>query len=677
MVTIDQLGLAIHSPLVTPSSRNYRPPSWPPPRDWVVVEDAQGNIISRWGDPVWRLDLWEGKPTSLNFGDGLVTHTTRIDGENADLLRLLVTWRLWGPRGARTVSTLLNFFTPLRKIVALCSKNGILTSDLMRFPAVMKQVSQVLAPSTFDNSVSELHQLLDAKQTLGFVLLDKNGLKQLVASKPRYKIAQTAYIPPRIWSYQINRLRECLEDYLEHRHKIEKCFQFCLDAYAHNYGSLTAALKTKPIRSRVPFGEKSYYETGCRYHGHFSLTAEQFGISELLGRWVVLPKEGDPEKGIRLLSSYLSLIQHAGLAYMCIFSLMRIEEASSLRADCLYWENDEKFGRIPILRGVTTKTDLDSDARWPTSPSVQIAIDSMTSVSSMRVHCAEHNPSAALSVEDKANPYLFNRAFEPWAAGKTNVYSLRKTTPTYKEFSLRYPKLFREKEMRITEEDFKIALSICPTLNLEEFQVGKSWPIAWHQIRRTSAVNMFASGVVSDSSMQYLMKHASRIMSLYYGQGHTRLCLNKETRTLVVNAMYEAMGKEVLNVLSERFVSPYGEERKAMIVVNLVTDPDAKKFANSAKKGEVFFRSMRLGGCMKRGVCEYGGVESISHCAGSDGNHPCADVLYDKEKAEANKMYLNSIEQRLTDAPADSPLHRSMEAEKRGLENYFDVINRN
>ena len=676
MDTLEQLGLAINSPLVTPSSRNYRPPSWPPPRDWVVVEDAQGNVICRWGDSVWRLDLWTGKPTSLNFGDGLVTHTTKIDRANADLLRLLVTWRLWGHRGARTVSTLLNFFTPLRKIVALCSKNGILASDLMRFPTVLKQISQVLAPSTFDNAVSELHQLIDAKQTLGFVLLDKNGLKQLVASKRRYKTTQTAYIPPRIWSYQINRLRECLEDYLEHRHKIEKCFQFCLDAYAHNYGSLTDALQTRSNRSRGPFGENCNNEIGCSYYGQFSLTAEQFGISELLGKWVALPEKGDSKKDIRILTSYLSLIQQAGLAYVCIFTLMRIEEASSLRADCLYWENDEKFGRIPILRGATTKTDLDSDARWPTSPSVQIAIDSMVSVSRMRVHCAEHNPCVALSVEDKENPYLFNRAFEPWASGKTNVYSLRKTNPTYKQFSLQYPKLFCEEEMRITEEDIKIALSLCPTLNPKEFQVGKSWPIAWHQIRRTSAVNMFASGVVSDSSMQYLMKHASRIMSLYYGQGHTRLCLNKETRTLVVNAMYEAMGKEVLNVLSERFVSPYGEKRKAMIVVNLVSEPDAKKFAKSAKKGEVFFRSMRLGGCMKRGVCEYGGVESISHCAGSDGNHPCADVLYDKEKADSNMKYLESLGRRLAESPDDSPLQQSLKAEKRGLENYFDVIQR-
>lgn len=677
MFPLEQLGLAIKSPLVTPTSRCYRPPSWPPPRDWVVVEDAQGNPISRWGDSIWRLDSWAGRSESLNFGDGMVTNTTQINGANADLLRLLVTWRLWGPRGARTARSLVNnFFVPVRAIVALCSREGILASDLMRFPTVMDQVSQVLAPSKFRVAVAELHRLLDAQQTLGFVLLDRHGLKRLVIAQPHYEKEQTAYIPPRIWSYQVSRLRECLDDYLAHRQQVEDCFQFCIDAYAQNFGSLTAAFTTKSRSWMLPFQDPPFPgsggKTGCSFLGHFAHTAARFGLSELLSRWI-----GDLDcGGIKLFSSYLSLVQSAGLAYGCNFSLMRIEEATSLRADCLYWEEDYMFGRIPILCGETTKTDPDSDARWPTSPSVQIAIDAMTSVARLRMRCAEHNPGVNPSSEDVANPYLFDRAYEPWSPGITNLYSIRKEARSYKEVLANYPKLFIDDEVRITEEDIKVARSISPTLNHEEFQVGKLWPFAWHQLRRTGAVNMFASGLISDSSMQYQMKHASRMMPLYYGQGHSRMCLSEEARVLVVNAMYEVMGKEILNLLSERFVSPYGDERKAMIVVNIVSEPDAKRFAASARKGELFFRSMRLGGCVRRVACTYGGVESISHCAGADGNHPCADILYDKEKATSNSMYLESVVRRLGEAPADSPLRRSLEAEKRGLENYFDAINR-
>tara|TARA_R110002049_G_scaffold214297_2_gene385808 strand:+ start:74 stop:607 length:534 start_codon:yes stop_codon:yes gene_type:complete len=176
--------------------------------------------------------------------------------------------------------------------------------------------------------------------------------------------------------------------------------------------------------------------------------------------------------------------------------------------------------------------------------------------------------------------------------------------------------------------------------------------------------------------MQYLMKHRNRLMPLYYGKEHTKLCLNNEARDLVLNSMYEVMGKEIQGLLSDRFVSPYGDKRKEMIVVNLVTESDAKKFSDSAKRGEISFRSMRLGGCMKRDACPYGGYESISHCTGSDGGQPCVYALYDRDKADSNRKYLDTLEKRLLDVPIGSPLRLSLEAEKRGLEGYFDVISR-
>lgn len=247
MPLLDRYGLAIKAPFIVPVSRSYRPPSWPPPRDWVCVEDADGYAVSRWGDPIWRLDPWAGRSCTINFGDGpQLTNTTPIDHDNADLLRLLVTWRGWGPRGARTVASLrLGFFPTVRAIVALCSREGILASDLMRFPAVAAKIPQVIAPSVFGTAVSILQRVLDARQDLGFLLLDQNGVRQLVAATPEHSKEQTEYIPPRIWTYQVNRLRECLDDYLAHLRQIEDCFHFCVDAYAKNYGTLAAALSAE------------------------------------------------------------------------------------------------------------------------------------------------------------------------------------------------------------------------------------------------------------------------------------------------------------------------------------------------------------------------------------------------------------------------------------------------
>jgi len=684
MESSDKLGLRIKVQFVTPSSRSYRPPSWPPPRDWVCIEDDKDNAVTRWGDPIWDLTPWAGRKMTLNFGDGpKLSNTTPIDRANADLLRLLVTWRIWGPRGIKTCCSLTsNFFPPIRAIIEVCSREGVLASELMRFPVIRAKLPQVISPSRFNVAVSELSRLFDARSNLGFVLLNQIGLKQLAVAKPDHNPEQTEYIPPRIWAYQVNRLRECLDDYIANRQQVEDCFKFCIGAYAHNYNSLTDALTSKSIHSRNPFQKPRYptsgANTGYIFYGPFRDTAKKFGILELLERWV-----GGDSNLLRSFTNYLTLIQRAGLAYVLNFTLMRHEEGRSLRADCLYYEKDEKLGNIPILCGETTKTDPDSDARWPTSPSVKVAIDAMKSVSSLRMLCAAANPLVVPSAEDIANPYLIDRAFEPWAGGKSLSYLTRAGFITYSEFVEQFPSFFDDRVLKITEQDLRIARSVCPTLNKNIFQVGKPWKLAYHQVRRTGAVNMFASGLLSDSSMQFLLKHRTRLMPLYYGRGSSTLALNEEARTILVSAQYEVMGRELAAVLSDRFVSPYGNEHKKKMVadlmgepeVNLLSEEDARRFEAAAQKGVISFRATVMGGCMKKS-CSGDCIESIANCSGGNGKSPCRDVLFDRKRSEQNQIRLEGIKVQLKSVQPNSPRYRALEQENLGLENYFDYIKR-
>lgn len=68
----------------------------------------------------------------------------------------------------------------------------------MKFPKVLEQVPKVMLPSKYDEIISELHRVWDAREFLGFVLIDQDGLKRLSAVKPDYVGQQTPYIPPRI-----------------------------------------------------------------------------------------------------------------------------------------------------------------------------------------------------------------------------------------------------------------------------------------------------------------------------------------------------------------------------------------------------------------------------------------------------------------------------------------------
>ncbi|WP_143707384.1 hypothetical protein [Uliginosibacterium sp. TH139] len=678
-LSLDHFGLAIPGLPATPESRSYRPPSWPPPKDWICIEDENGNEVSRWGDPVWDLSPWGGKRKLLNFGDGVKINrkSPSIDPLNADDLRLVFSWRIWGPRGAVNLgSAVENFFKPVRKIFELCSREGILARDLMRHPRVFDAAIALISKSKYTQLVAELDRLIDARDFLGFVVVDRSGIRRLESCNPRHFQDQTPYIPPRIWSYQVTRLKSCLDEYLLHQKKIEECFRFCSDAYRNNMGRDGGV-----SRHQAPF--QSHPDRTGKYskivfYGPFPLTAERYGLDGLLKNWV---SGYSSTSTIQSFSAYLNLVQYAGLAYLINFSLMRVSEGASIRTDALVWEECDTVGRVLMIKGETTKTDQDSDALWVVSPGVEIAILAMKSIAALRASF----PGASA----EGCPYLMDWSSEPWVGGvgrrrSHKVRSVRPHVRPYGEIQRLCRKLFDPKHMIVTEDDLKLARAVTPTLDPDRYKVGSPWPLAWHQLRRTGAVNMFASGMVSDASIQFQLKHLTRAMPLYYGRGNFSLRLNEETRLILVAAQYEVMGRELASLHSSRYLSPHGDEHKLRIVsaagitesVNLIEEGTAQRYEKAARKGKISFRRTPLGACMNSGRCDSGDcVESVGDCAGNSDTSPCAHVLFDRTRASSNQARLKGVKALLADTPVDSPRYRALEQERRGLENYFAYIN--
>lgn len=615
---------------VSPEVACYRPVQWPPASDWVVSLDARGEPLSFWGDSLWDFSPWVGTPYKLDFAGGRHQRSASpLGAENQYVLRLLTTWLLWGARGAKSWNTLQRSFLCLRRIVALCEKQGVLATELARFPLILEQVPS-LFPIGFerDNVLLLLDRLQRNKQFLGVCLLDEAGVGRLAKvfadHTDERDSEQTAYIPPRIWYYQNRRLRECLDDFIAHQSQVQECYEFCVDAYIKNYGSLEAAVTEiqdsdhfRPFTA--PQGKNAGRRTGREFHGAFIKTAERFGIDGLLARWLKPTTKGSFE--IRALGAYLTLIQIAAIAYIANFTLQRKEEAGSLRADCLIWENDDSVGRFAVICGETTKTDQDSDARWPTSPLVEIAVRAAGAVAKMRMRCMAANVHFQCSDYDKENPYLYHYSSDPWSSISRGFkqYQTRPLMPSYQGFLKRFPLLLDEKVLEMTEDDIIKARMFTPNLDKGgQFAVGKVWPLAYHQLRRTSAINMFASGLLSDSSIQVVMKHINPLQTRHYGRNYSRMNFNEEAEGSVVAARYEVMGRQIAELVSDRYVSPLGEERKQEIVVNLVSSKEFASLVKAGKSGEISFRETRLGGCTKRGHCNYGGIETVARCSGGE-----------------------------------------------------------
>lgn len=668
-MNFDLLGLQIDSPYVHPQASNFRPPSWPPPPDWAPILDAGGNPVCRYRDSIWPLDVWEGSALKLNFGDGKTRKGgAQIDAANADLLRLCTVWFMYGTRGCRTAGSLSTKFTAIKSLFVVCSREGILASDLMRFRVVIDKVAAHLAPSNFYKAIAILHDLMDARETLGFCILNQEGLARLAKLQPEHETEQTPYIPPRIWTYQLHRLRECLQDYLKNQQRIEDCFRFCLKAYAHNAGTLKAALTLKAGRFPPPF-QKQTSTNSFEFHGPFKLTADRFGITNFLEKWAGPFLDLELGKQIPKFSQYLDVVSKAGLAYLLNFSLMRIQEGYSLRSDCLAIEHDEKFGDFHLLAGQTTKTDPDSDARWPVSKGATLAIDAMKHIAALRMLCGRERGGLGITEEDESNPYLISYQYEPWSPGKHKSYGNRPLPSAYQAVLSLYPMLLDRAQITITEGDLRIARMITPTLDPDVFKVGAVWPFGWHQLRRTGAVNMQSSGLVDDSSLQLQLKQQSREMTLYYGRNYSRLALNEEVRTLYIQTIYEEQARAMIFISGPKFVSPLGETRKASIV-NLISEKDAATLIKSFKRGEISARSIRAGFCFNARPCPYGGIESITHCLGGDEDKGCPDLLLDVTKADDINRYEKVVDGQLAVVHPDSQRCRALQSEKRSIEKY-------
>ncbi|HFH3158851.1 TPA: hypothetical protein ACGJUB_003698 [Pseudomonas aeruginosa] len=677
-MTLSSLKLKIETEINTPIQSNYTPPTWPPAPDFPVVIDRNGTVISRYGDVQWDISSWSGSTRKLTFNRTKKDGTKELSPANESLFKQTIAWWLWGPYGATKSNTIRAIFGLLKIIFKVSTENGILASELFRFPRIADMLAKQIKPSQGEQLIGKLNVMLHNSDGVGFLIADRQTLTRIASALPNHKRYQTPYIPPRIWMYQTSIIAEFLKDFIGHEENIKACFRYCIDAYIENYGSLDnfrAALSGAidlPNKRRAPFTKATEEVPNARYHGPFSEIAKNFGIHEFLRKWTNQTKEIN----VRSLSACFRQVGILGNIQILNYSFMRIEEALDLRVGCLQIDEDEKFGPIYLLNGETQKTIEDSNALWITAPEVLPAIRAMTTVSRLKVEAIRAHNTHPYNNEELEYPHLLMRCYEPWASGQEEGWLPMTTRPkiiSFAEAVKACPHIFDVNTLRITESDLEIAKLVTPVLDHSKFSLGSPWSFTYHQLRRTGTVNMAASGLVSDSSMQVQLKHASRAMSLYYGQGYSKLNLNSSARDEYVKTMYEMLGKQFVQLHSDRFQSPHGNNHKTNILKTITID-DAEKLESQAKAGRIFWRETLFGGCMYKGECEYGGIENVIHCCGGDGKPACSDLLIDKEKHKIIESLIQTINERLDSTVPGSPAWESLTAQKTSAENALYVI---
>ena len=282
---LSELGLGIDS-LAIPDAPNYRPPCWPPQRDWPVIIDAAGQVVSRWGDAIWRLDAWAGKRLTLNFGDGPAKkYVAAIDPANADLLRTVIGWWLYGPNGPVDAGP-ENALRPDASAVRLVHSrrhSRIRTEVIFRaLPTFSRRCSRLPGPVSFGIAARTVR----AAGCAGVHLVgSRRGLARL-SQRPCPTTRIRPYIPP---AFGTIKSHACVNAWMTFgaSRPSRECFRFCLAAYRHNSASLQGQRRPQSFYPfQWPSDGSNGKWTGRQYYGPFIDTAHRFGMVELFRRWL-------------------------------------------------------------------------------------------------------------------------------------------------------------------------------------------------------------------------------------------------------------------------------------------------------------------------------------------------------------------------------------------------------
>lgn len=611
------------------NSPNFRLASWPPRPDTAVTLDSDGNVLSRYSDPCWDISHHCQRTYRLYFRDGRDQLKRIISPENGELFRQCLAWWWWGPQAVSRAKELDARFFSLRQIFALCTKQGISADRLHRHPKVVAMFRHELKPSRAALAIRLLHDIYEARGHLGFFLLTREQIATLANEIPAHTRIQTPYIPPRIWQLLARRTTEVIDSFRASQSQFEQLFRANVDYATTGSSSDSINIQDYPL------------------------------VVADLRRW--LKSTGRQQHALQSLSGYATLVSVCCLAQIVFYSLMRAGEAWCLPLDCFQEEKDSLGELIYSVRGNSTKTVQDPDARWIVCRSTSYAVATAAAVAKLRLSAGQMMGVLGSEAELGTAP-LFPRSYEPWTKGSSSQLArFLHVRPAFQELNreLRRFNLLSDDELRINEEDMATCRLLNPMADPEVYSVGKLWPLAWHQLRRTGAVNMHASGLVSDASIQYELKHAKVAMSRYYGRGHHLLSsgLSEDAKREFVRSMYDVLALEFSKLRESTYVSPYGDAHK-MRILSPTSELDHKRLLKEAKKGTIAYREHLLGGCANPSPCDKGGFESVAACGGN--GKPCEWLLYDKNKLPKYRTLLVDIDTRLSRATPAEPLAEAL-----------------
>jgi integrase len=592
------------------------------PADMPVSYDTAGQVASRYGEPAWDLRSMSTDGTTrqaLHFFCPDPTHASPLDLLTREQQKALIWFHMDAGR-TRSWRTLRNTNLALTFWCGVASRRGVDLFTLLSNPEWLAEGSRDLNTTYLHNTTSALQTLWRHRKELGApVDIQLQTLRETlhIEARRRPEPQQTPLIPSRVYCTILVGLADRMKF-------IERELDLLLDAYEQDRAASRDAPKSFNQDQRAAYRAKA--------------------LADVIERMKTLGYDSTRNRGLdNFIAGRLGEHQMALTLAVAAYTGMRVGEVSILPLEgvlksfthlgCTHFE----------LHGATHKLNKGVKLRttWITSDQGARAVRLAQRISQavLRVHARPANTGQqALLFPALANPY--KRMSDLSRDG--------------------YLKRVREVVCPVIEQadlDELDRLELARGWAREDIVVGKRWPLAFHQLRRSLAVYAHRSGMVSLPALKAQLQHITGEMTLYYSAGFSR-AVNLVFDKTHFSHEWEAAKAEssyfgyVFAVLfSDEELLGQGVARMANAVERRSREDSLRLF----QAGKVAFQETPLGGCVSTEECKTDPLEPLPYdCLESN----CVNLVVFEKRLEHVIQYQQSAVAKLAMDESGSVEHR-------------------
>ncbi|WP_237491357.1 hypothetical protein [Malikia spinosa] len=550
----------------------------------VVSLDSNGQPLSYYGDRRWDLRSMSTDGESachLYFFEAqpLLIPPEKSRPDLADLIREQQKSLLWlhmDTGNQKAQSTILRATNVLTQLAEKAYRRGVTLFELFCDPLMLGEVSAELSNTYSLNARSLLKTLWRHRNFLKIGV--EACLKELIdiiresAPKNDAEGHQTPIIPSRIYCAILAGLLGSLDD-------IERDLDTLLNAYR----------KERTVTITAPEG---LTQDQLKYRRNNAL--EEIRESMRALGW----KTGSVREFI---AGEIGLIQLKLMNLVIAFSGMRIGEAQVLPLKGVLEEVEHRGSVHHVINGFSHK--LKKGKKKPVSW--------VTSLEGFRaIILARRIASTILEVLSNGTP----------AADKAAVLFCSTENPYKKYDAARINARLRQELIPeicpvITQADIDElnALELERGWLREGIEVGKHWPLAFHQYRRSLSVYAHRSGMVSLPALKGQLQHITDEMRAYYSDGFCRavnLVFDKDHFShewTAAKAESSFLSYQLGILFSDEDLLGRGAQRMANTVASHTRAETLKLF----EQGKIAYKETVLGGCVATEDCKTLPLEPI------------------------------------------------------------------